>query len=133
MTTGLAHGLLQKPICLGVQALSPNRVGPMIGISRRKMIKMIALQANTISASSKSSPPSDEPSELMMVENGRAFPVALKPDQGQRGETLVRGAARLAAAAGVPPLIIGLTVVAIGTSSPEIAVMAQAGSAGSSN
>jgi Ca2+/Na+ antiporter len=68
----------------------------------------------------------------MMAENGSAFPVALKSDQGQRGETLVRGASRLAAAS-VPPLIIGLRVVAIGTSSPKIAVMAQAGSAGSSN
>lgn len=42
------------------------------------------------------------------------------------GELLVRGAARLAAAAGIPPLIVGLTVVAFGTSSPEIAVMALA-------
>jgi cation:H+ antiporter len=42
------------------------------------------------------------------------------------GELLVRGASRLAAAAGIPPLIVGLTVVAFGTSSPEIAVMAQA-------
>ena len=42
------------------------------------------------------------------------------------GELLVRGALRLAAAAGIPPLIVGLTVVAFGTSSPEIAVMAQA-------
>ncbi|MFN3919701.1 MAG: calcium/sodium antiporter [Methylohalobius sp.] len=37
-------------------------------------------------------------------------------------EALVRGAARLAAALGVSPLIIGLTVVAFGTSSPELAV-----------
>lgn len=35
---------------------------------------------------------------------------------------LVKGASRLAAAAGVTPLIIGLTVVAFGTSSPELAV-----------
>jgi cation:H+ antiporter len=42
------------------------------------------------------------------------------------GEMLVRGASRLATAAGIPPLIVGLTVVAFGTSSPEIAVMAQA-------
>lgn len=37
-------------------------------------------------------------------------------------EVLVRGAARLAAALGVPPLIIGLTVVAFATSAPELAV-----------
>ena len=37
-------------------------------------------------------------------------------------ELLVRGASRLAAAAGVTPLIIGLTVVAFGTSFPELAV-----------
>jgi cation:H+ antiporter len=37
-------------------------------------------------------------------------------------EVLVRGAARLASAVGVSPLVIGLTVVAFGTSSPELAV-----------
>jgi cation:H+ antiporter len=37
-------------------------------------------------------------------------------------ELLVRGAARLAAAAGVSALVIGLTVVAYGTSAPELAV-----------
>lgn len=37
-------------------------------------------------------------------------------------EVLVKGASRLAAAAGISPLIIGLTVVAFGTSSPELAV-----------
>lgn len=41
-------------------------------------------------------------------------------------EWLVRGAARLAAALGVSPLVIGLTVVAFGTSSPELAVSVQA-------
>jgi cation:H+ antiporter len=40
-------------------------------------------------------------------------------------EMLVRGSARLAAAFGIPPLIIGLTVVAFGTSSPELAVSLQ--------
>jgi cation:H+ antiporter len=48
------------------------------------------------------------------------------------GELLVRGASRLAAAAGIPPLVVGLTVVAFGTSSPEIAVMAQAAFGGQS-
>jgi cation:H+ antiporter len=37
-------------------------------------------------------------------------------------EGLVRGASRLAARFGMSPLIIGLTVVAFGTSSPELAV-----------
>ncbi|MBA4743561.1 MAG: sodium:calcium antiporter, partial [Azoarcus sp.] len=37
-------------------------------------------------------------------------------------ELLVRGAARLAAGFGISPLVIGLTIVAMGTSSPEMAV-----------
>jgi len=37
-------------------------------------------------------------------------------------ELLVRGASRLAAAFGMSPLVIGLTVVAFGTSAPEIAI-----------
>ena len=37
-------------------------------------------------------------------------------------ELLVRGASRLARLLSVPPLVIGLTVVAFGTSSPELAV-----------
>jgi cation:H+ antiporter len=37
-------------------------------------------------------------------------------------EALVRGASKLAAIVGIPPLIIGLTIVAYGTSSPEMAV-----------
>jgi cation:H+ antiporter len=37
-------------------------------------------------------------------------------------ESLVRGASRLAAALGISPLVIGLTVVAFGTSAPELAV-----------
>lgn len=37
------------------------------------------------------------------------------------GEGLVRGASGLAAAWGMPPLVIGLTVVAFGTSAPELA------------
>ncbi len=37
-------------------------------------------------------------------------------------EYLVRGASRLASAAGVSSLVVGLTVVAFGTSSPELAV-----------
>ena len=40
-------------------------------------------------------------------------------------EVLVRGAARLAASFGISPLIIGLTVVAFGTSAPEMAVSTQ--------
>ena len=41
-------------------------------------------------------------------------------------DLLVRGASRLAAAFGISPLVIGLTIVAIGTASPEIAVSLQA-------
>jgi cation:H+ antiporter len=46
------------------------------------------------------------------------------------GELLVRGASRLAAAVGVSPLVIGLTVVAFGTSSPEAAVSLRSSLAG---
>lgn len=48
-------------------------------------------------------------------------------------ELLVRGAARLAAALGISSLVIGLTVVALGTSSPEIAVSVQSAWAGQSS
>lgn len=41
-------------------------------------------------------------------------------------EILVRGASRLATAMGISPLVVGLTVVAFGTSSPELAVSIQA-------
>lgn len=46
-------------------------------------------------------------------------------------EVLVRGAAKLAAQFGIPPLIIGLTVVAFGTSAPETAVSVQSAFNGS--
>lgn len=46
-------------------------------------------------------------------------------------EVLVRGAAKLAAQFGIPPLIIGLTVVAFGTSAPETAVSVQSALNGS--
>lgn len=45
-------------------------------------------------------------------------------------ELLVRGASRLATAVGIPPLIVGLTVVSFCTSSPELAVSAQSALAG---
>jgi cation:H+ antiporter len=45
-------------------------------------------------------------------------------------EGLVRGASRLAAIAGVSPLIIGLTIVAYGTSAPEMAVSTMSSFAG---
>jgi cation:H+ antiporter len=41
-------------------------------------------------------------------------------------EALVRGASRLAAVIGISPLIIGLTIVAFGTSAPEMAVSVKA-------
>jgi cation:H+ antiporter len=47
------------------------------------------------------------------------------------GELLVRGAAALARRLGVPPLAIGLTVVAFGTSTPELAVNVTAALRGS--
>ena len=40
-------------------------------------------------------------------------------------ESLVRGASKLAGLMGIPPLIIGLTIVAYGTSAPELAVSLQ--------
>jgi cation:H+ antiporter len=45
-------------------------------------------------------------------------------------ESLVRGASKLASSLGVPPLLVGLTVVAYGTSTPELAVSLQAALAG---
>jgi cation:H+ antiporter len=45
-------------------------------------------------------------------------------------EWLVRGASRMAAKAGISPLVIGLTVVAFGTSSPELAINIQASLSG---
>jgi len=47
-------------------------------------------------------------------------------------EALVRGASRLAALLGISPLIIGLTVVAFGTSSPELAVSVKSALSGQS-
>ena len=48
------------------------------------------------------------------------------------GELLVRGASRLASAMRISPLVIGLTVVAFGTSSPELVVSLQSAIAGNS-
>lgn len=45
-------------------------------------------------------------------------------------ELLVRGASRLANAVGISPLVIGLTVVAYGTSAPEMVVSVMAGFSG---
>lgn len=45
-------------------------------------------------------------------------------------EALIRGSSRLAAFLGIPPLVIGLTVVAFGTSSPELAVSLKAALSG---
>ena len=49
------------------------------------------------------------------------------------GEMLVRGASRLAAAMKISPLVIGLTVVAFGTSTPELAVSVQSALAGNAD
>ena len=45
-------------------------------------------------------------------------------------EALVRGASRLAARLGISPLVIGLTIVAFGTSSPELAISVKSALAG---
>ncbi len=45
-------------------------------------------------------------------------------------ELFVRGASRLARALGMTPLVVGLTVVALGTSAPEFAVVLRAALAG---
>jgi cation:H+ antiporter len=45
-------------------------------------------------------------------------------------EVLVRGASRIAVTAGITPLVVGLTVVAFGTSSPEMAVSVMAALSG---
>lgn len=49
------------------------------------------------------------------------------------GDLLVRGASRLARALGLSPLVIGLTVVAFGTSAPEVAVSVGAAMKGSAD
>lgn len=49
------------------------------------------------------------------------------------GEILVRSASTLAALAKIPPLVIGLTVVAFGTSAPELGVSLQAATSGSAD
>ena len=46
------------------------------------------------------------------------------------GDALVRGAVGVAARLGVPPLVIGLTIVAFGTSAPELLISVQAALAG---
>ncbi|WP_217988324.1 calcium/sodium antiporter [Aliifodinibius salipaludis] len=48
-------------------------------------------------------------------------------------ELLVRGASKLAARLGMSSLVIGLTVVAFGTSAPELAISMQSGFAGESD
>ncbi len=45
-------------------------------------------------------------------------------------DLLVKGAARLAGSFGIPALVIGLTVVAFGTSAPELAVSVKAAYSG---
>lgn len=47
------------------------------------------------------------------------------------GELLVRGAVKIAARLGLSPMLIGLTVVGMGTSMPELAASVQAAAAGS--
>ncbi len=47
-------------------------------------------------------------------------------------DLLVRGASRIALSIGISPLVVGLTIVACGTSAPEMAVSVQAGYSGQS-
>ncbi|MEQ9564050.1 MAG: sodium:calcium antiporter, partial [Woeseiaceae bacterium] len=47
------------------------------------------------------------------------------------GESLVNGSVRFAKGIGFPPLLIGLTLVAFGTSAPELATSIDAALAGS--
>ena len=47
------------------------------------------------------------------------------------GELLVRGAVRIAEHLGLSPMLIGLTIVGMGTSMPELAASVQAALAGS--
>lgn len=49
------------------------------------------------------------------------------------GEFLVRGASQLAGALGIAPIVIGLTVVAFGTSTPELAVSLDAALSGNAD
>lgn len=49
------------------------------------------------------------------------------------GDALVRGAVGLAERFGIPPLIIGLTIVALGTSAPELMVSVQAAFSGAAD
>lgn len=49
---------------------------------------------------------------------------------GVGGEFLVRGASRLARGLGISPLVVGVTIVAVGTSAPELAVSLHAALAG---
>jgi cation:H+ antiporter len=48
-------------------------------------------------------------------------------------EVLVRGASRIAGGIGISPLVIGLTIVAFGTSSPELAVSIKSALSGQAN
>lgn len=48
-------------------------------------------------------------------------------------ELLVRGASRIAVAVGISPLVVGLTVVAFGTSAPELAVTVRSAYTGSAD
>jgi cation:H+ antiporter len=63
------------------------------------------------------------PDQLLLLCAGLAFLTA-------GAELLVRGASRLAAIAGISPLIVGLTVVAYGTSAPELAVSVESAISG---
>ncbi len=69
-------------------------------------------------------PPPPSPVKSMWLLLGGLFGLVLG------GELLVRGAVRLATAAGLSTLVVGLTVVAYGTSAPELAVTLKAALSG---
>jgi cation:H+ antiporter len=64
--------------------------------------------------------------DILMLIGGLTFLV-------MGGEFLVRGASRLAVTLGIPSVVIGLTVVAFGTSTPELAVSLEAALGGNAD
>jgi cation:H+ antiporter len=64
--------------------------------------------------------------DILLFAGGLVFLIA-------GAESLVRGASKLALSFGISPLVVGLTVVAFGTSSPELAVSVKSAYSGQSD
>lgn len=64
--------------------------------------------------------------DILLFAGGLAFLIA-------GAESLVRGASKLALSFGISPLVVGLTVVAFGTGSPELAVSVKSAYSGQSD